>query len=569
MGNLLVAPITEKETHRGVTEDGSLEYAVSSMQGWRIHMEDAHICEAVLYAEEEIVIDTMNDTASAEDQEVVSGIGHLSKKAKTMDDDGDDLIADVDADADTAEADADADADATTSTSPTEPSSTSSLPNGDDGSTSPNAKNSTSDTTTTSTATTNTTTQTYRKMKLEGHSIFSVFDGHGGSFAAEYSGLNFVRVLSRQPSFVKYARLINDVKAREDATLDNEDEDGLEASDKKLKLTPAEKAQIQLQMSKLLEGALRDAFLDIDREIWREVHGYGNKDAILPMTAMAKKNKEDDMENDNDSSSNGDGQSPDGNGDDEKFHDATGDEDEYQQKQDSGTTAVTVMFTPQWIICANAGDSRSVYSKQGNCTIPLSYDHKPDDEAEERRIYDAGGFVRSGRVEGDLAVSRGLGDFRFKDDDLYEAMGDQMVSFSQYEDVSAVKRKKRGEIVNVSEGSRSHICSPVDQKVSPMPDIIVQNRNPDTDEFVVVACDGIFDVCSNQECIGMTADIMEAGEKDLGLVCEEILDCCLEKGSKDNMTALVVKMPAQKIGQGGGVAERRRLRAQAAANAER
>eukprot|EP00552_Chaetoceros_brevis_P000196 CAMPEP_0197739798 /NCGR_PEP_ID=MMETSP1435-20131217/21327_1 /TAXON_ID=426625 /ORGANISM="Chaetoceros brevis, Strain CCMP164" /LENGTH=70 /DNA_ID=CAMNT_0043329263 /DNA_START=48 /DNA_END=260 /DNA_ORIENTATION=- len=67
----------------------------------------------------------------------------------------------------------------------------------------------------------------------------------------------------------------------------------------------------------------------------------------------------------------------------------------------------------------------------------------------------------------------------------------------------------------------------------------------------------------------MTADIMKAGEKDLGLVCEEILDCCLEKGSKDNMTALIVKMPAQKIGQGGGVAERRRLRAQAAANAKR
>mmetsp|Transcript_11612 Transcript_11612/g.16943 ORF Transcript_11612/g.16943 Transcript_11612/m.16943 type:complete len:280 (-) Transcript_11612:270-1109(-) len=273
----------------------------------------------------------------------------------------------------------------------------------------------------------------------------------------------------------------------------------------------------------------------------------------------------------NNKSSNGDGQSPDGNGDgdDEKFHEATGGEDEWQQKQDSGTTAVTVMFTPQWIICANAGDSRSVYSKQGNCTIPLSYDHKPDDEAEERRIYDAGGFVRAGRVEGDLAVSRGLGDFRFKEDDLYKAMGDQMVSFSQYEDVSAVKRKKRGENGNVPEGSRSHICSPVDQKVSPMPDIIVQNRNPDTDEFVVVACDGIFDVCTNQECIAMTADIMEAGEKDLGLVCEEILDCCLEKGSKDNMTALIVKMPAQKIGQGGGVAERRRLRAQAAVNAKR
>jgi len=35
---------------------------------------------------------------------------------------------------------------------------------------------------------------------------------------------------------------------------------------------------------------------------------------------------------------------------------------------------------------------------------------------------------------------------------------------------------------------------------------------------------------------------------------------CLEKGSKDNMTALIIKMPAQQIGEGGGVVERRRLR---------
>lgn len=51
MGNLLGAPITEKETHSGVTPDG-LEYGISSMQGWRIHMEDAHITQGAMYAEE-------------------------------------------------------------------------------------------------------------------------------------------------------------------------------------------------------------------------------------------------------------------------------------------------------------------------------------------------------------------------------------------------------------------------------------------------------------------------------------------------------------------------------------
>ena len=40
----------------------------------------------------------------------------------------------------------------------------------------------------------------------------------------------------------------------------------------------------------------------------------------------------------------------------------------------------------------------------------------------------------------------------------------------------------------------------------------------------------------------------------------QILDVCLRMGSKDNMTALVVKMDAQKIGEGGGVMARRQQR---------
>jgi hypothetical protein len=62
MGNLLGSPITEKDTHVGKThhhptdgtdnvEELGLDYGISSMQGWRIHMEDAHIAQPCLYAE--------------------------------------------------------------------------------------------------------------------------------------------------------------------------------------------------------------------------------------------------------------------------------------------------------------------------------------------------------------------------------------------------------------------------------------------------------------------------------------------------------------------------------------
>jgi len=102
---------------------------------------------------------------------------------------------------------------------------------------------------------------------------------------------------------------------------------------------------------------------------------------------------------------------------------------------------------------------------------------------------------------------------------------------------------------------------PEDQKVSPVPDIIVQNRSREDDEFIILACDGIWDVVSNHDCVQMVAEIFKEGEADLGLLCEEILDSCLLRNSKDNMTALVLKMPAQTIGaEGAGVMERRRAR---------
>uniref|UniRef100_A0A6V2CCE8 PPM-type phosphatase domain-containing protein n=1 Tax=Ditylum brightwellii TaxID=49249 RepID=A0A6V2CCE8_9STRA len=105
---------------------------------------------------------------------------------------------------------------------------------------------------------------------------------------------------------------------------------------------------------------------------------------------------------------------------------------------------------------------------------------------------------------------------------------------------------------------------PDDQKVTPVPNIIVQNRSREKEAFIIVACDGIWDVQTNYECTKMVADIFAEGESDLGLICEECLDICLRRGSKDNMTTLVVKFPAQPIGNGGGVMARREARERAA-----
>lgn len=100
----------------------------------------------------------------------------------------------------------------------------------------------------------------------------------------------------------------------------------------------------------------------------------------------------------------------------------------------------------------NAGDSRTVLGIKGRAK-PLSFDHKPQNEGEKARICAAGGFVDFGRVNGNLALSRAIGDFEFK---------------------------------------KSADLPPEQQIVTAFPEV-TEHELSDDDEFLVVACDGMFD----------------------------------------------------------------------------
>ena len=68
-----------------------------------------------------------------------------------------------------------------------------------------------------------------------------------------------------------------------------------------------------------------------------------------------------------------------------------------------------------WV--ANVGDSRAVFGNDNGMAIPMSYDHKPCQLKEKKRIQEAGGFVAMNgvwRVMGVLATSRALGDYPLK-----------------------------------------------------------------------------------------------------------------------------------------------------------
>ena len=64
---------------------------------------------------------------------------------------------------------------------------------------------------------------------------------------------------------------------------------------------------------------------------------------------------------------------------------------------------------------ANAGDSRIVLARANGVVEPMSYDHKPTDDTERKRVIQAGGFVNQfGRINGNLNLSRSIGDLKYK-----------------------------------------------------------------------------------------------------------------------------------------------------------
>lgn len=169
----------------------------------------------------------------------------------------------------------------------------------------------------------------------------------------------------------------------------------------------------------------------------------------------------------------------------------------------SGCTAVTALITATHIYCGNAGDSRCVLSRDGKA-IPLSTDHKPTNETELKRIQKAGSFVSSGRVNGNLALSRAIGDFEFK---------------------------------------QNKNLPPAEQAISAKPDVVVHQITPQ-DEFVVLACDGVWDVMSNEDVVTFVKRRLQK-TNDLASICENIFDECLAPSAPglgcDNMTMIIVQ----------------------------
>ncbi|XP_003703408.1 putative protein phosphatase 2C T23F11.1 isoform X2 [Megachile rotundata] len=177
--------------------------------------------------------------------------------------------------------------------------------------------------------------------------------------------------------------------------------------------------------------------------------------------------------------------------------------------EQAGTTVIALLIKDNILYSANAGDSRAVASINGRA-VPLSRDHKPTLKDERERIEAAGGWVEFNRVNGLLALSRALGDFMFK---------------------------------------RNERKSAQEQIVTAFPEV-QEFKITDDWEFVVLACDGIWDVMTSSEVVDFVrARLMPSGPNNEWMdpeeICEELIKHCLAPDAImgtgcDNMTVVLV-----------------------------
>eukprot|EP00803_Ostreobium_quekettii_P005701 evm.model.scf_1375.5 EVM.evm.TU.scf_1375.5 scf_1375:26494-30018(-) len=163
----------------------------------------------------------------------------------------------------------------------------------------------------------------------------------------------------------------------------------------------------------------------------------------------------------------------------------------------SGTTALAAAVIGSSIVVANAGDCRAVLCRAGRAQV-LTNDHRPSCPSERERVLAAGGTITSdGYLNGDLSVSRAIGDFH----------------------LPGMKDGSAGPL----------ICRPE----------IVEVGIDDDCEFLVLASDGVFDAMTAHTVVAVAR--RELGRSnDPGRASQEVVDRALAADVLDNVTVLTV-----------------------------
>ena len=144
----------------------------------------------------------------------------------------------------------------------------------------------------------------------------------------------------------------------------------------------------------------------------------------------------------------------------------------------SGSTCVSLIYTPSKLLCANVGDSRCIIGKfdeKNWFPKSLSFDHKPENKLEKERILNNGG-----RIEPYV-------------DDNGEYYGPQRVWLKNGDVPGLAMSRSFGDMVAHSVGVS---CEPE----------IIEYSFLEEDKFIILASDGIWEFISNKECVDIVKD---------------------------------------------------------------
>ena len=217
----------------------------------------------------------------------------------------------------------------------------------------------------------------------------------------------------------------------------------------------------------------------------------------------------------------------------EKFMSEEALDEKGEIKDPSGSCGIMALIQKNKLIIANVGDSRLVLFKKNSLYFSTE-DHKPGSPSEKTRIEKGGGMVyqtpsliplrQNGKeieppwrvLPGRLSVSRTFGDVE-------------------------AKNEKLGGMKNV---------------VVALPDITEIELDEDFN-FMVLGCDGIFDVLSNEEILECVKIVLKEKEiNDLnnvniselcGYIADMIIKSSLAKDSYDNVSCIVVAINMKEL----------------------
>lgn len=179
------------------------------------------------------------------------------------------------------------------------------------------------------------------------------------------------------------------------------------------------------------------------------------------------------------------------------------------ERIESGSTVAVSLIVDDNLVTGNVGDSEIVLCRGGVAKLLTVKHTLSASESEVERVKACGGRIFHARVGHpkfnpmlvSLAVSRAVGDAGFK--------------LEEYTD-----------------GKASGLIADADTTVTEL--------DPE-DEFIIIGCDGVWDVLSYQGAVDFCRELIRAG-KDTQYVTEQLCQEALKLGSTDNVTALFVNL---------------------------